>query len=171
MRMAQRIRQIRLQSYLTLEEVAAKSGVAKCFIARVEEGQHVPTLEMLDALADALEVPVHEFFFDSYTDPNLTPRLMPRLSWEEVARERPSRPPSRPGLPSRPRILGAAVLSLLAEATQHLHLSPSRWWRRQRFQLDSAAELLRGSRMSECRLTKIDPRDEHQQPDKPPNER
>lgn len=172
MRMAARIKQIRLQSYLTIEELAANSGVARRLIARLEEGRHVPTIQMLDALAEALGVPAHEFFFDSYTDPNLTPRLMPRVTWDELAGLGPRHLQARVVLPSRPRILAAAVLSLLADAMSHLHLSPNRWWwrRRQRLQLDSLAARLRGSTMSEHGLTKIDPRDEQQQPDIPPNE-
>jgi transcriptional regulator with XRE-family HTH domain len=90
MRTAARIRQIRLERLVSLEEVETKTGLAQSLIARLENGQEVPTLEMLDTLADGLGVPLHRFFYDG-TGPPWTPRLMPRASWEKLAEERPHR--------------------------------------------------------------------------------
>jgi len=58
MRMALRIKRIRLERSVSLEAVEAKAGLAAGLMARLEKGRQVPTLEMLDALADALDVPV-----------------------------------------------------------------------------------------------------------------
>src|SRR5271167_2685363 len=74
MRMAARIRQIRLERWVSLERLEAQTGLAKSLLARLEKGQEVPTLETLDNLADALGVPVHRFFYND-GEPPLTPRL------------------------------------------------------------------------------------------------
>lgn len=86
MRMAARIQRIRLQRSVTLEDLEAKTGLAKSLMVRLEKGQEVPTLEMLDTVGDALDVPIHVFFYDT-TEPELTPRLTPRLSLKELAEE------------------------------------------------------------------------------------
>jgi transcriptional regulator with XRE-family HTH domain len=83
MRMAARIRQIRLELWVSLERLEAQTGLAKSLLARLEKGQEVPTLETLDSLADALGVPVHRFFYND-GEPALTPRLTPRLAWKEL---------------------------------------------------------------------------------------
>jgi transcriptional regulator with XRE-family HTH domain len=83
MRMAARIRQIRLERWVSLERLEAHTGLAKSLLARLEKGQEVPTLETLDSLADALGVPVHRFFYND-GEPPLTPRLTPRLAWKEL---------------------------------------------------------------------------------------
>jgi transcriptional regulator with XRE-family HTH domain len=84
MRMAVRIQRIRLECSVTLEDLEAKTGLAKGLVARLEKGQEVPTLEMLDTLAQALDVPIHVFFYDTAAR-ELTPRLTPRLALKELA--------------------------------------------------------------------------------------
>ena len=83
MRIAARIRHIRLERGLCVEDLAAKTGLAKSMIARLENGQTVPTLEMLEDLADAAGVPVYKFFFDDVESVR-TPRLSPRITWREL---------------------------------------------------------------------------------------
>jgi transcriptional regulator with XRE-family HTH domain len=86
MRMAVRIQRIRLGCSMTLEDVEAKTGLTESLMARLEKGREVPTLEMLDTLAGALNVPVHMFFFDT-PKPESTPRLTPRVAFKELTEE------------------------------------------------------------------------------------
>src|SRR5208282_3398586 len=86
MRMAARIKRIRLERSVSLEYLEAKVGLAKGLMARLEKGREVPTLEMLDSLADALDVPVRRFFYDD-GELKLTPRLAPRLALKELTEE------------------------------------------------------------------------------------
>ena len=86
MRIAARIQRIRLERSMTLEDVEAKTGFTTSVVTRLEKGREVPTLEVLDTLAAALNVPVHMFFFDP-SDPQPTPRLTPRLGFQELAEE------------------------------------------------------------------------------------
>jgi transcriptional regulator with XRE-family HTH domain len=85
MRIAERIKQIRYESGLSIEDLAAKTGLAKSLIARLEHGRAVPTLtlEMLEDLADAAGVPVYRFFFDDVESVR-TPKLTPRVTWKEI---------------------------------------------------------------------------------------
>jgi len=71
---------------MTLEDVETKTGFTRTLMARLEKGREVPTLEMLDVLADALDVPVHVFFYDT-AEWELTPRLTPRPTLQELAEE------------------------------------------------------------------------------------
>jgi transcriptional regulator with XRE-family HTH domain len=100
MRIAARIRHIRIERDLSLEDLAAKTGLTKSTIARLEDGQAVPTLEMLEDLADAARVPVYKFFFEGVESVR-TPKLSPRMPWNELTEE--CQPCGAPVHPSKAR--------------------------------------------------------------------
>ena len=54
------LRQLRAERKLTQEELAEKVGVVTSYISMMESGQKFPNLEMLFALAEALEVTASE---------------------------------------------------------------------------------------------------------------
>lgn len=60
--MGQRIRQLRLDSGLTLEEAAERAGCTSGFLSQVERNQAVPSISMLYSIAQALGVRVTYFF-------------------------------------------------------------------------------------------------------------
>jgi transcriptional regulator with XRE-family HTH domain len=96
MRIAARIRHIRVERDLSVEDLAAKTGLAKSMIARLEDGQAVPTLETLEDLADAAGVPLYKFFFEEVESVR-TPKLLPRIRWNELTEEcQPCGAPVRP---------------------------------------------------------------------------
>jgi transcriptional regulator with XRE-family HTH domain len=64
MQIAARIRQVRLEHSLTLEELAEEAGLSPSFLGRVEDGNAVPSLEMIDRLAEAVGVPIRSLFYD-----------------------------------------------------------------------------------------------------------
>ncbi len=83
-------------------------------MARLEKGREVPTLVTLDILADALDVPVHKFFYDD-GEPGLTPRLVPRLALNELAEECQGPATSVPSsIPKRSVLAAIKALSGLA---------------------------------------------------------
>ena len=78
MRIAHRIRTVRLEHSRSIEITEAQAGFEKGLLARLESGQQVPSMENLQRLAVVLGVPVHHFFFaegESISTPHLTPRL------------------------------------------------------------------------------------------------
>ena len=60
--MGQKIRQLRMDNRLTLEEAAERAGCTPGFLSQVERNQAVPSITMLYAIAQALGVQVTHFF-------------------------------------------------------------------------------------------------------------
>jgi transcriptional regulator with XRE-family HTH domain len=84
MRIARRIRAIRLEHSRSIEITEAKAGFEKGLLVRLESGQQIPSMENLQRLAVVLGVPVHGLFF-SDGEPISTPYLTPRLSLDDLA--------------------------------------------------------------------------------------
>jgi transcriptional regulator with XRE-family HTH domain len=94
MQIAARIRQVRLEHSLTIEDLAAKAGLPQNLLASFESGREVPSLETFDRLAVAVDVPVRSLFYGD-KDSMLTPWLTPRLTLQELIEEScPSAPNS-----------------------------------------------------------------------------
>ena len=55
-----RLRRIRTRKGVTLTELAAKTGISKSTLSRLESGQRKPSLELLLPLAEAHQVPLDE---------------------------------------------------------------------------------------------------------------
>ena len=58
----QRVRDLRLASGLTQEELAERCGLFRTYLSRIETGQANPTLTMIHTLAASLGVPVVALF-------------------------------------------------------------------------------------------------------------
>ena len=56
---AQRVREVRERQGLRQEDLAAKAGIARPNIARLEKGVHIPTLSTLQKVAVALNVDIN----------------------------------------------------------------------------------------------------------------
>lgn len=59
---AKRIKEIRVSSGKTQEELSKATGIKRPNIARIESGKHEPSLETLKKLAEALDVSLSDFF-------------------------------------------------------------------------------------------------------------
>jgi transcriptional regulator with XRE-family HTH domain len=59
-RFAVKLRRIRERKGLTQEALAAKSGVSRAYLSRLEMGRHDPPLSRLRKIAKALRVKVSE---------------------------------------------------------------------------------------------------------------
>jgi transcriptional regulator with XRE-family HTH domain len=53
-----RIKILREGQKISQEELAARSGISRGYLARLETGRHDPTITTLEKLAKALKVPV-----------------------------------------------------------------------------------------------------------------
>jgi len=59
-----RLRAIGEQKDLSQGDIEQRTGLKRCYVSRVENGHIVPTIETLEKLARALEVPMYQLFYD-----------------------------------------------------------------------------------------------------------
>ena len=64
-----RLRAIREQKLLSQGDIEERTGLRRCYVSRVENGHTVPSIETLEKLARALEVPLYKFFYDGEEPP------------------------------------------------------------------------------------------------------
>lgn len=67
-RFAARVREIRRRRRLTQQQLAEKTDRSVNAISALERGRSLPSFETLERLADALSVPVRDFFDAEDTD-------------------------------------------------------------------------------------------------------
>jgi len=80
-----RLRALREETKLSQGDIEKRTGPLRCYISRVENGHTVPTVETLEKMARALEVPLCRFFYDGETPPKLE-NLPKRKTADEIAR-------------------------------------------------------------------------------------
>ena len=73
---ADRLRAIRQQKDLSQGDIEERTGLKRCYVSRVENGHTVPSIETLEKLARALEIPMYQLFYDGEAAPE--PSSLPR---------------------------------------------------------------------------------------------
>ncbi|HEY9137415.1 MAG TPA: helix-turn-helix transcriptional regulator [Terriglobus sp.] len=58
------IRGYRLQKGMSQGDIEKRTGLLRCYLSRVENGHTVPSLETLQKIAAALDLPLSQFFAD-----------------------------------------------------------------------------------------------------------
>jgi len=76
MMIAQRLRALRLQKDLTQGDIEERTGLKRFYVSRIEHGHTVPSIETLEKMANALEVPLYQLFYDGNEPPN--PQSLPK---------------------------------------------------------------------------------------------
>ena len=73
MLIGERLKALREQKKLSQGDVEHRTGLLRCYISRVENGHTVPSVDTLEKMACALEVPMYRLFTDEahVTKPNL----------------------------------------------------------------------------------------------------
>ena|SRR5215831_14983780 len=77
-----RLRELRDTKKFSQGDMEKKTGLLRCYISRVENGHTVPSLETLEKLARALEVPLYRLFYDG-EKPAAPPTLAPPRSADD----------------------------------------------------------------------------------------
>lgn len=67
-----RIRALREQRGFSQGQIEKRTGLLRCYISRVENGHTIPSIETLEKLAGALEVPLYQIFWDGEELPALS---------------------------------------------------------------------------------------------------
>jgi len=78
-----RLKKLREDKSLSQGDIEKRTGLLRCYISRVENGHTVPSLETLERLAAALEIPLHQLFYEGDGEPVL-PNLSKLQSAEEL---------------------------------------------------------------------------------------
>jgi transcriptional regulator with XRE-family HTH domain len=63
------LRALRGEKKLSQGEIEKRTGMLRCYISRVENGHTVPSIETLEKFARALQVPMHQLFYDGEEPP------------------------------------------------------------------------------------------------------
>jgi transcriptional regulator with XRE-family HTH domain len=56
------IRELRLERNMSQGDIEKRTGLLRCYLSRVENGHTIPSLETLQKIANALEIPLGQFF-------------------------------------------------------------------------------------------------------------
>jgi transcriptional regulator with XRE-family HTH domain len=64
-----KLRELREQKNLSQGDIEERSGLLRAYLSRVENGHTVPTIETLEKLAKALEIPVYQLFYEGKEPP------------------------------------------------------------------------------------------------------
>jgi len=75
----ERLKALREQKKLSQGDVEKRTGLLRCYISRVENGHTVPSVDTLEKLAGALEVPMYRLFTDDphVKKPNIPAEIIP----------------------------------------------------------------------------------------------
>src|SRR5437870_9942675 len=71
MNIGETIRSYRLQKGMSQGEVEKRTGLLRCYLSRVENGHTVPSVETLEKIARALEIPLYKIFYEGDDAPKL----------------------------------------------------------------------------------------------------
>jgi len=78
-----RLKKLREERNLSQGDIEKRTGLLRCYISRVENGHTVPSLETLERLGAALELPLYQLFYEGDEPPAL-PNLSKRQTTEEL---------------------------------------------------------------------------------------
>jgi transcriptional regulator with XRE-family HTH domain len=79
-----RLRELREQKKLSQADIEKRTGLIRCYVSRVENGHTIPSIETLEKIAHALEMPMYQLFYDGEKPPEL-PNLIKRKSPNDIA--------------------------------------------------------------------------------------
>ncbi len=79
-----RLRTMREQKKLSQGDIEKRTGLRRCYISRVENGRTIPSVETLEKMARAFEVPLYQLFYEGEEPPKL-PNLTKRGTAGKIA--------------------------------------------------------------------------------------
>lgn len=67
-----RIRQLRESKGLSQGDIEKRTGLLRCYLSRVENGHTIPSVETIEKLAAAFEIPLYRFFYEGADSPKIS---------------------------------------------------------------------------------------------------
>lgn len=80
---ADRLRTLREEKKFSQGDIEKRTGLLRCYISRVENGHTVPSIDTLEKMARALEIPMYQLSYAGDTPPQL-PKPVKRKA-EDIA--------------------------------------------------------------------------------------
>ncbi len=77
-----RLKELRESKQLSQGDIEKRTGLLRCYISRVENGHTVPSIETLEKMARALEVPTYRLFHEGEVGASIR-KLTPSTGSEE----------------------------------------------------------------------------------------
>jgi len=71
---SERLRAIREKKNLSQGDIEKRTGLLRCYISRLENGHTIPSIETLQKIARAVEIPMYQFFYDGEAPPEIASR-------------------------------------------------------------------------------------------------
>ncbi len=59
----ERLRDIRREKKLSQGDLEERTGLSRCYLSRIENGHTTPSIETLEKLASAMQVPLYQLFY------------------------------------------------------------------------------------------------------------
>jgi transcriptional regulator with XRE-family HTH domain len=66
-----RLKTVREHRKLSQGDIESRTGLLRCYVSRVENGHTIPSLETLEKLARALDLPLYQLLYDSEMPPDI----------------------------------------------------------------------------------------------------
>jgi transcriptional regulator with XRE-family HTH domain len=83
-----RLRALREQRNMSQGDIEKRTGLLRVYISRIENGHTVPSIETLEKMARALEVPMYVLFYDGEEPPKpLIPAARVVAGWGSSGRD------------------------------------------------------------------------------------
>jgi len=60
----ERLRALRQEKQFSQGDIEKRTGLLRCYISRVENGHTVPSVETLEKMSRALEIPLYQLFYE-----------------------------------------------------------------------------------------------------------
>jgi transcriptional regulator with XRE-family HTH domain len=75
-----KLKALRAQKNMSQGEMEKRTGLLRCYISRIENDHTVPSVDTLEKMARALEVPMYRLFTDEdhVKKPNIPTEIVPR---------------------------------------------------------------------------------------------
>jgi transcriptional regulator with XRE-family HTH domain len=83
MNIGETIRNFRLEKGMSQGDIEKRTGLLRCYLSRVENGHTIPSLDTLAKIANAMDVPLAQFFVEPVAE-NGAAKTVPQLGEEEV---------------------------------------------------------------------------------------
>jgi transcriptional regulator with XRE-family HTH domain len=76
MEVGKRLRDIREAKKLSQGDIEHRTGLLRCYVSRVENGHTVPSVETIEKLARAFELPTYQLFIGADEKPSPVPHAI-----------------------------------------------------------------------------------------------